>query len=293
MNKSLYCFYALTPKCNRSCSYCLGGKNKKTNGGMGGGMLVSYKCVAHKLKSLDLPIQIDLSGGEPTFRSDFDEVVDYLITNIPKLTRIILSTNGNLNYNFLKLEKFAERVNFLLSITIHLENFNNQLIENIKHIIKQNMKNINIELRIAFLPQKKDLVLKIVDELDSVRVYKKLLLFLYDDNIHYDADTLTLINKINSRWNFFETQLPAFCGTYCVSSGIAILHNGIYARCCSGKNFVTKSKVPIFAEINEKILIPEIIKCRLKHCVTHSECHKNFQTLSEAEQFVKNFKYEK
>ena len=147
-----YIRLSITDVCNYSCTYCLPQGYKKTPGDTRSFM--SAQEISRLTKALsELGVcKIRLTGGEPTIRKDFFDILKDMKqnSNIPKVT---MTTNGY------RLDKIAEQLceAGLDGINISIDSLNREtfkkltghdrlekILEGIKTLQKLNFKNIKI-----------------------------------------------------------------------------------------------------------------------------------------------------
>ena len=147
-----YIRLSITDICNYRCTYCLPQGYKKTPGDMRGFM--SAKEISRLTKALsELGVcKIRLTGGEPTVRKDFFDILKDMKqnSNIPKIT---MTTNGY------RLNKIAKQLNEfgLDGINISIDSLNREtfkkltghdrlteILEGIKILQDLNFRNIKV-----------------------------------------------------------------------------------------------------------------------------------------------------
>ena len=147
-----YIRLSITDVCNYSCTYCLPQGYKKTPGDTRSFM--SAQEISRLTKALsELGVcKIRLTGGEPTVRKDFFDILKDMKqnSNIPKVT---MTTNGY------RLDKIAEQLSEagLDGINISIDSLNretfkkltghdrlNEILEGIKILQKLDFKNIKV-----------------------------------------------------------------------------------------------------------------------------------------------------
>jgi organic radical activating enzyme len=172
----------LVDVCNQSCTYC--------NEGFGSDIYrpkstffkdtrqsESYKLVLKRLKLKSLgKFEVDLLGGEPTLHSNLFEIIENL-NSINNCIEISLITN--LKKNFSYYEKFSNiKYNkLLLCPSIHMEYYNDELLEKIIKLNK--LKHFKI------LP-----IIMIHDDKKYYSPIKKLLDTLLEKNIEFTVSFL-------------------------------------------------------------------------------------------------------
>ena len=176
-----YIRLSITDVCNYKCSYCLPQGYKKTPGDMRSFM--SAEEISRLTKALaELGVcKIRLTGGEPTVRKDFFDILRDMKqnSNIPKVT---MTTNGY------RLDKIAEQLSEagLDGINISIDSLNretfkkltghdrlDEILEGIKTLQKLNFKNIKINA----------VLLKGIN--DTHDEFKKFGNFIKDNNIDF------------------------------------------------------------------------------------------------------------
>ena len=176
-----YIRLSITDVCNYSCAYCLPQGYKKTPGDMRSFM--SAQEISRLTKALsELGVcKIRLTGGEPTVRKDFFDILKDMKqnSNIPKVT---MTTNGY------RLDKIAEQLceAGLDGINISIDSLNKEtfkkltghdrleeILEGIKILQKLNFKNIKINA----------VLLKGIN--DTHDEFKKFGNFIKDNNIDF------------------------------------------------------------------------------------------------------------
>jgi cyclic pyranopterin phosphate synthase len=147
-----YIRLSITDVCNYKCTYCLPQGYKKTPGDMRSFM--SAEEISRLTKALaELGVcKIRLTGGEPTVRKDFFDILKDMKqnSNIPKIT---MTTNGY------RLDKIAKQLHDagLDGINISIDSLNREIfkkltghdrlpeiLKGIKILQKQNFKNIKV-----------------------------------------------------------------------------------------------------------------------------------------------------
>ena len=147
-----YIRLSITDVCNYKCSYCLPQGYKKNPGDMRSFMSAAeISRLAKALSELGV-CKIRLTGGEPTVRKDFFDILKDMKrnSNIPKIT---MTTNG---YQLNKIAKQLHEVG-LDGINISIDSLNREtfkkltghdrlpeILEGIKILQKFNFKNIKI-----------------------------------------------------------------------------------------------------------------------------------------------------
>jgi len=176
-----YIRLSITDVCNYKCSYCLPQGYKKNPGDMRSFM--SAEEISRLTKALaELGVcKIRLTGGEPTVRKDFFDILRDMKqnSNIPKVT---MTTNGY------RLDKIAEQLSEagLDGINISIDSLNretfkkltghdrlDEILEGIKTLQKLNFKNIKINA----------VLLKGIN--DTHDEFKKFGNFIKDNNIDF------------------------------------------------------------------------------------------------------------
>jgi len=176
-----YIRLSITDVCNYKCSYCLPQGYKKNPGDMRSFM--SAEEISRLSKALsELGVcKIRLTGGEPTVRKDFFDILRDMKqnSNIPKVT---MTTNGY------RLDKIAEQLSEagLDGINISIDSLNrktfkkltghdrlDEILEGIKTLQKLNFKNIKINA----------VLLKGIN--DTHDEFKKFGNFIKDNNIDF------------------------------------------------------------------------------------------------------------
>ena len=176
-----YIRLSITDVCNYSCTYCLPQGYKKTPGDTRSFM--SAEEISRLTKALsELGVcKIRLTGGEPTVRKDFFDILKDMKqnSNIPKIT---MTTNGY------RLNKIAEQLceASLDGINISIDSLNretfkkltghdrlDEILEGIRTLQKLNFKNIKINA----------VLLKGIN--DTQEEFKKFGNFIKDNNIDF------------------------------------------------------------------------------------------------------------
>lgn len=121
MNSAFICLY-LTKECNSRCKHCFNDSGGKINNEL------SLEEITQLVEEIDArydKAEIQFSGGEPTLREDFGEILDlfnkekfnlYITsngTNIPKYAKKLNEMNAQVSFTFYGIEKthdeFAQR----------------------------------------------------------------------------------------------------------------------------------------------------------------------------------------
>ena len=202
-----YIRLSITDVCNYSCTYCLPQGYKKTPGDTRSFM--STEEISRLTKALsELGVcKIRLTGGEPTVRKDFFDILRDMKqnSNIPKVT---MTTNGY------RLDKIAKQLSEagLDGINISIDSLNretfkkltghdrlNEILEGIKILQKLDFKNIKVNA----------VLLKGIN--DTFDEFKKFGNFIKDNNIDFrfielmqTGDNLDYFKK---KYSNFETYI--------------------------------------------------------------------------------------
>ena len=261
MNNLSVC-YKICCSCNRQCSYCMNNyvcKKPQEN--------KLYKLVLTAINSFNRKLHLDITGGEPTSCTNFIDIFRYAC-NLPNIQKIILSTNGNPDFDFSMILKSILKVEInLIIVSVHLEHFDSRVFNTINAL-----QPTNLEVRIPYLPRYYSLVLDILKKLQKYSLYKLILLPIIHPSIKYtekDRDFIRYINKSD------EAFLPETKGKFCISSGLNIVPDGKWNMCNSSKIY----NKPIFLY---KSIENTIMQCNYHRCFQFSENHRIFNSLQEA-----------
>ena len=270
-------FYSICSTCNRRCSYCMNKIDKYSYKKQD----TYYKLILDKIDSINKPIHLDITGGEPTTYNKFSNLITY-ISKMKNIERLILSTNGNSAFNWNAIVQDIHSIpNNLIVLTIHLENEDPLIIGNT--LTSLSLYNLNVEVRIPYLSNYLGRISQLVKILSKYNLYKLLVLPIYSDKIRYTEEDYYNINKLNNKIGINEEEpyLPDTKNKYCVSAGINISPDGEWSKCLTSK----KSQLPIYLYTNEDILENVVQKCPNNKCFFLSENHLIFDTFEEANEY--------
>lgn len=265
--------------CNQACKYCNEGfgsdlyrpkssffKDKKQN--------QSYKTVLKRLKINTLgKYEVDLIGGEPTLHNNLHEIISTL-NSYENCVEISLITNLKRELNYYKEfndEKFDK---LLICPSIHMEYYNNDLLEKIKKI--SNFKHVKF-IPIVMIHDKKiyyDKIRELTNTLvkENIEFTVSFLFNSYDYIVDYEDDFLNemkvFAEKDINRYRFktttgkkynldkhsiYKNKLTNFYDWKCTPIRYNIDHKGsIYNDC-------TKKPLPLTG-------IAECVNCPLTNC---------------------------
>ena len=176
-----YIRLSITDVCNYKCTYCLPQGYKKTPGDMRSFM--SFKEISRLAKALSgLGVcKIRLTGGEPTVRKDFFDILEDMKKNshIPKIT---MTTNGY------RLDKIAKQLYDagLDGINISIDSLNRETFKKLTghDRLPEILKGIEILQKLNFKSIKVNAVL-LKDVNDSYEEFDKFGNFIKDNNIDF------------------------------------------------------------------------------------------------------------
>lgn len=163
INTELRLEWHITNWCNYKCSYCTV-LNNITNDFTKDANNRNYNFVISRLKLIDKPWSICLTGGETTLHPKLFDILDKLI-EIPLLNKVWVFTNLSRSIDFYrKLTQFKSN-KIVLYASYHPEYYNDNFVEKCKMLHKE--MNFTIHLSLSDNPLTWDMTESVIEELRS------------------------------------------------------------------------------------------------------------------------------
>jgi len=251
--KKLFICYTITNYCNRNCFYCINKtfqSNKVDNNKINSKL---WKLILDKLDTLNTPLCLDITGGEPLCHINILDILKYC-AKLRNLEKLVLTTNGD--YLTQGIFNILSKVNSQIIVSLHYP---------------FSLKNINIlkntyQIRIPYIPKYKNLIL-------TLNLSNSVLVMLHHKDIVYTKEDLYFIKSWNIKNNIpiDEPYIEAHTdkNKLCFSSGLNILPDGKWNTCPASNIYNS----PIFLCKKEQILKQEHIICPSNDICTFYNTH--------------------
>lgn len=259
--------------CNYQCSYCFVGDALTTDFSDRKQTCQEHKFIIARLKTVDFPFELCLTGGEPTLHPEFFEILNELCS-IDNLQRVWMFTNLSRSLSFLtQIKEFAPKVvvygswhpefskdDFLskaidLDCEVHVSLINKQEYWNKTVQLINQLKNNNITYRLNVLQPTQTFVPQYLKDFEDT--------FLphLDDAVDTFGITVTYDDGSIERHTEHSLQIKElnyFKGYTCTPKSFQIDLDGNIKNICTGKVMTL--------QLSQQKIIEEV-KCPVDECL--------------------------